>query len=512
MMDRYHTTGEGLGLLTMDQYEFIRTGHRVYGKSISELSRTTGHSRNTVRKAIRGEPWNYQQRKNQAYPVLGPYLETIKKWLEADKDWPKKQRHTARRVYNRLVNECGYQGAESTVRRQVRTLRAELGMNAKGVFIPCDPEAGIEAEVDWGTAHAVLDGTRMNVKFFCMRSKYSGKHFIRAYSCERQQAFFDAHIHSFQFFGGVFPVLIYDNLTTAVRKIFAGRNRLEQESFRKFRAYHNFEGRFTNPASGHEKGGVEGLVGFARRNYMVPVPEANDLTELNDILYEQCSRYGSHKIAGRQETVEVLHEKEQGELLPMPESVFDNHQLLSARVDKYATVMVDKNRYSVPTSYAGRRVSVLQGIDTVRVSLQGRHLAEHDRVFGNNKWQLIPDHYLELLKQRPMAFNSSRPIRQWRASWPESLHRFKKRLCQAHGENKGIKEFISVLMCYRDYRNDEVETAVALALKKNISSSQGVKHLLVCSHEQPRATAALKGWQSLPTPDLTAYKRLGGLQ
>jgi len=245
---------------------------------------------------------------------------------------------------------------------------------------------------------------------------------------------------------------------------------------------------------------------------MVPVPEVKDLTQLNDMLYEQCSRYGSHKIAGRQETVEVLHEKERGELLPMPESVFDNQLLLSARVDKYATVIVDKNRYSVPTSYAGRRVSVLQGIDTVRISLGGRHLAKHNRVFGNNKWQLIPDHYLELLKERPMAFNSSRPIRQWRTSWPESLHHFKKRLCRAHGDNKGIKEFISVLMCYRDYRNDEVETAVALALKKNISSSQGVRHLLVCSHEQPRTTVALKGWQSLPIPDLTGYKQLGGLQ
>ncbi len=405
----------------MDQYEFIRTAHRIYGKNISELSRMTGHSRNTVKKAIRGEPWKYREREHQAFPVLGSYLGMINEWLRNDKDQSKKQRHTARRIYNRLVSEHGYTGGESTVRQYVSSAKARLGIYSPGVFIPCDPEAGFEAEVDWGTASAIIGGARVQVKFFCMRSKYSGKHFVRAYLCERQQAFFDAHIHAFQFFGGIFPVLIYDNLTTAVRKVLHGKNRIEQESFRKFKVYHSFDARFTNPAAGHEKGGVEGLVGFARRNYMVPVPDVASIEALNCNLLEHCNSYGSHKVAGREQTVEVLHESEKEHLLQMPEVVFNNLQTLTVKVDKYATVIVEKNRYSVPSSYAGQEVSALLRVDKVDIFAKSRQLASHARLYGNNKWQLNPDHYLDLLQQRPMAFNSARPIRQWRESWPNAL-------------------------------------------------------------------------------------------
>lgn len=499
-------------MLRMDQYEFVRTAHRVYGKNISELSRMTGHSRNTVKKAIRGEPWEYRERKNQPFPVLAPYLDSISEWLVNDKEQPKKQRHTARRIYNRLVTERGYTGGESTVRRYVRNAKATLGIDNPGAFIPCDPEAGFEAEVDWGTATTIIGGHRVTLKFFCMRSKYSGKHFVRAYLCERQQAFFDAHIHAFQFFSGIFPVLIYDNLTTAVRKVLQGKNRIEQESFGKFKAYHSFEARFTNPAAGHEKGGVEGLVGFARRNYMVPVPEVSSLEEFNTKLLEQCAAYGSHKIAGREQTVEVLHETESDQLLPMPEAVFSNLQTLVGKVDKYATVIIDKNRYSVPTSYVGQKVSVLLGVDTVNILAKSRQLASHERLYGNNKWQLTPDHYLDLLQQRPMAFNNARPIRQWRENWPEALQKFLKRLCQVHGETKGIKDFISILMLYRSYLANEIEAAVELALENNISSSQGVRHLLIYANDANKTAVPLDGWESLPTPDLAQYGQLEGVQ
>jgi len=499
-------------LLTMDQYEFIRTAHRVYGKNISELSRMTGHSRNTVKKAIRGEPWKYRERDKQDFPVLGPYLTTINKWLEDDKKQPKKQRHTARRVYNRLVAEYEYTGGESTVRRYVRITKAFLGIGNSKAFIPCDPEAAFEAEVDWGTATAIIAGIRMILKFFCIRSKYSGKHFVRAYPCERQQAFFDAHLHAFQFFDGIFPVLIYDNLTTAVRKVLRGKNRIEQESFQKFRAYHNFEARFTNPAAGNEKGGVEGIVGFARRNYMVPVPEAASIDALNIMLLEQCNTYGSHKISGREQTVEVLHEAEKDQMLPLPDVVFSNMQSLSGLVDKYATVIVDKNRYSVPTSYAGQKVSVLLGVDTVNVYVKNRQIASHERLYGNNKWQLNPDHYLDLLQQRPMAFSSARPIRQWRENWPEAFQKFLERLCHAHGETKGIKDFISVLLLHREYQASEIEAAVELALENNISSSEGVRHLLFYANDSNSSAVPLNNWESLPPTDIAPYGQLGGVQ
>jgi transposase len=496
----------------MDQYETIRTSCRVYGQNISEMARITGHSRNTIKKAIRGEPWGYKERSHQPFPVLEKYLTIIDGWLTCDKDNPKKQRHTARRVYNRLVEEQGYTGSEPTVRRYVRFAKMSLGINTPGAFIPCDPEAGYEVEVDWGTATVILAGDEVRLKFFCMRSKYSGKHFVRFYPCERQQAFFDAHIHAFSFFGGIFPVLIYDNLTTAVQKVLRGRNRVEQEGFSKFKAYYSFEARFCNPDSGHEKGGVEGIVGFARRNYMVPVPEAASLEELNEKILRQCVSYGNHKMAGRDRTVSELYEEEKGHLLSLPEVVFSNIQTSVGRVDKYATVIVDKNRYSVPSKYAGFRVKILWYADRVEIFVGAKKIATHARSYGNNKWILNPDHYLELILQRPMAFNSARPIRQWRKSWPAALNTLLARFCRAQGETKGIKDFIAVLMFYREYAEGEIEAAVLLAIENNISQSDGVRHILVYTGSSEPTIAPLASWPSLPPPDIAIYGQLGGVQ
>jgi len=497
----------------MDQYEYIRTAQRVYGTSISELARQTGHSRNTIKKALRGEVWGYSERGQQLFPVLGPYRTIIEEWLKKDKDQPKKQRHTARRVFNRLRTEKGYQGSESNVRRYVRMVQMELGLDLRGqAFIACDPEAGQEGEVDWGTATAVLGDEKVRLKFFCMRSKYSGKHFVRFYPCERQQALFDAHIQAFIFFGGIFPVLIYDNLTTVVRKILQGKRRIEQESFSKFKAYYSFTARFCNPDSGNEKGGVEGLVGFARRNYMVPVPEAESLEELNEKLLADCLAYGSHKMAGRSESVNDLFEGEKAHLLEQPDIAFSNIRPGDARVDKYATVTVDKNRYSVPWKYAGRRLKTIVHVDRVEIFADGKRLAVHERLFGNNKWSLAPEHYLDLIQQRPMSFASARVIRQWREHWPQSLHQLLANFCHVQGETKGIKDFITVLMLYSSYKADEVETAVKLALEKNLSGSEGVRHLLIYANERLVPITRLADWSSLPSPDLSLYGVLGGVQ
>jgi len=169
-----------------------------------------------------------------------------------------------------------------------------------------------------------------------------------------------------------------------------GRNRLEQDSFVKFKAYYGFEARFCNPGGGHEKGGVEGLVGFARRNYMVPMPEAADMEELNEKLLRQCLAYGDHRIAGRERTVTELYEEEKGHLLALPEIAFSNVQPLGGRVDKYATVIVDKNRYSVPSRYAGFTVKVLLFVDRVEIFLGTKKLAVHERVFGITNGVSIP--------------------------------------------------------------------------------------------------------------------------
>ena len=499
-------------MLKVDEYAVIRTCHRVYGQNISELARMTGRTRNTIKKALRGEPWGYKERKHQPFPALGGHIGTIDTWLKGDRDRPKKQRHTARRIYIRLADECGYKGSESAVRRYVRLAKMAFGLDTPCAFIPCNPEAGHEAEVDWGTATAIIAGEELRLKFFCMRSKYSGKHFVRFYPCERQQAFLDAHIHAFSFFGGVFPTLIYDNLTTAVQKVLRGRDRIEQEGFRKFQAYYSFKARFCNPDSGHEKGGVEGLVGYARRNYMVPIPEAGSLEELNERVLRQCVSYGEYTSAGRDRSVNALYEEEKEHLVALPGVTFDNIQISGGRADKYATVIVDKNRYSVPNGYAGFKVKVLLYADRVEIFTGTRKLATHGRLFGNNKWSLKPEHYLELIQQRPMAFNSARPIQQWRQNWPQSLHLLLERFCRSQGETNGIKDFINVLMLYKDYAAGEIEAAVELAIDNGISTSAGVYHILTYTGDTDKAIAPLASWPTLPPPDLAVYGQLGGVQ
>jgi len=192
-------------MITMEQYEFIRVAHRVYGKSIRQIERETGHDRKTIRKALQGEATEYARRSLQPYPVLGPYLKVIDTWLAGDKNVTAKQRHTATRIYHRLIEEEGFKGSAVTVRKYVRTAKIRLGVGKSKAFIPLDPECGKEAEVDWGSALAVIGSEEQRLKYFCMRSKYSGKNFIRFYPCERQQAFFDGHIQAFSFLGGVFP-------------------------------------------------------------------------------------------------------------------------------------------------------------------------------------------------------------------------------------------------------------------------------------------------------------------
>lgn len=495
-------------MIRMDQYSFIRTAHRVYGKSIRQISRETGHSRETIRKVLRQEPFGYTTRQQQAYPMLGVYLPVIDGWLEEDKSRPRKQRHTARRIYHRLVREYGFTGCESNVRHYVRGAKVRLGLHAAKAFIPLDPEAGREAEVDWGTALAIIGGKPTTVKFFGMRSRYSAKHFVRGYPCERQQAFFDGHLHAFAFFGGIFPTMVYDNLTAAVRQVLRGKGRVEQTEFTKFHAYYNFTPRFCNPAAAHEKGGIEGLVGYVKRNYFVPLPEADSFEALNQKLLAECLAYGDHRLQGREKTVNEFFLEEQAGLLPLPAVPFTVAQISGGKVDPYATVRVDKNRYSVPSRYVGFKVQVQVDINRGELFHAGKKLATHPRLFGNNKWQLDPDHYLELLQQRPGAFQGARPIRQWRRSWPAALERLLTRFQESQGETAGIKDFISVLLLYREHSAAAIQTAVELALEHRLSSSAGVKHILGQAHKAPKP-APLSHWPATVLPDIFPYGQLG---
>lgn len=475
-------------MIGMDQYELIRTESRVHKKSIRSIARQYRHSRKTVRKALLGLEPKYRRKKEPFAPVMGPYVGIVEAWLKCDLEAPPKQRHTAHRVYTRLVEEHGFTGSEATVRLWVRRCKQRLGYRSKDAVIPLDPECAREAEVDWGTAQVRMAGNLVTVRIFCMRSRYSGKSFVRAYPMERQEMFFDGLTRAFSFFGGVFAVIVFDNLKTAVLKILRGKNRVEQDQFIKFRSYYTFEARFCNPASGREKGGVEGLVGFARRNFLVPLPEVADYEELNQLLAERCLAHGNSPIAGREDrrTIDERHEEERCRLLPLPAKPFENIKPVPVQVSRYQTATVDRNRYSVPTAYVGRKVWAHIGCDRIRIYADGQEIANHPRLFGNSRWQIDPQHYLELIAERIQAFESSRAIRQWRPSWPASYETMLSILRNRLGDNKGTRDFVRILQLHKEYCAEEVERAVEQALQYCSYSYDAVKHLLISQRTSPQ--------------------------
>jgi hypothetical protein len=327
-----------------------------------------------------------------------------------------------------------------------------------------------------------------------MRSRFSGKIFVQAYPGERQEMFFDGHMAAFIYFGGVFPILVYDNLKTAVKVVFKGRRRTEQEKFVKFRSHYTFESRFCNAASGNEKGGVEGLVGYGRRNFLVPIPSVDSFEELNRYLLEKCMEDDARTTAGRADhrTIGEKHEEESARLLSLPASAYENVKLVPACVDKYQLVQVDRNKYSVPTRYAGRRLKAHVGAWTVTLYDGLSMVVTHLRRFGCGGWSIDPLHYLDLIGQRIASFDSARPIREWRKAWPAAYEELLRRLIDRLGDTKGKREFVAVLQLHREHDAAAIEAAVKNSLACGALGAGAVTHLLQ-AESRPRIS-----WSKLP--------------
>lgn len=507
----------------MDQYELIRIAHRVYKKGIRQIARETGHTRRTIRRVLAGQEPKYRRQKEPACPVMDSVAGVVEGWLRADREQPVKQRHTAHRVWRRLVDEHGFTGSEPTVRRWVRERKMRLGLNRSVAVVPLDPAQAREAEVDWGTAWVRMGGEDRQVKLFCMRSRYSGKAFVRAYPWERQEMFLDGHIRALDWYGGVFPVLVFDNLKTAVKQILCGKARVEQTRFAAFRAHYTFEARFCNPARGQEKGGVEGLVGFARRNFLVPVPEVVDFDDLNTQLLERCGADDQRRIGGRADdrTIGERHAVEQEHLLVLPETPFENTKVVGVRISAYQTAQIDSNRYSVPTAYVGHRLWAHIGCDRVSLYAGQKKVAEHTRAFGHNHWQIDPLHYLELIRRKVGAFESARPIRQWRPQWPAHYETLLDRLRERHGYSRGTREFIGILQLHQDWALDRVSAAIQGALDAHCVELEAVRHILMreeapAQRHAPLESGLMPGITDLTIAgaDLARYDRLltGGVR
>ena len=486
----------------MDQGEQIRRAYFIDAKSIRRIAREGHHDRRTVRKFLGDAgPPRYTLKVPRRRPVLDPFRGVIDQWLKEDQDRPPKQRHTAHRIYDRLVSEFAFQGGESTVREYVRQVRPR-----RQVMIPLDHDPG-EAQVDWGEAQVYLDGRRTKVHLFCLRLCYSQRFFVMAFPRQSQEAFFAGHVAAFHELGGVPKVIVYDNLSTAVKRVLTGSRREEQREFTGFRSHHLFESRFCRPGEAHEKGMVENLVGYVRRNFLVPLPSVASFEELNVILEEGCQRGLDRQLRGRGQSVAQAWEEEKDQLLPLPPREWPCCLTRPAKASLSCLVSFDNNRYSVPAAFAGRNVLVRGYVDRVEIACADQVVASHQRSYHRGRDVMDPYHNLPALLRKPRAFHQARAVRSY--PWPPTFRQALAFLEERHPDGRGVKEFLRILTLKDQVGEERLSTALELALQYRCVAVDAVRHLLhrMESTWQPPLPLGLTA-PKVPLADPSQYNRL----
>jgi len=502
----------------VELFEQIRRDRDREDISIRALAERHAVHRRTVRQALASpRPPERGRPKGRPAPALGPHRALIDEWLVADLEAPPKQRHTARRIWQRLVTEHGAQVAEPTVREWVRKRRRELGLSG-AAFVPQVHLPAEEAEVDWFEAEAIIGGEERRIYCFVMRLCHSGASFCLAFERQTQQAFLEAHVEAFSFFAGVPARLRYDNLRAAVKQVLRGRRRIEADRFVCLRSHYLFDSQFTRPGreGAHEKGGVESEVGRLRRAHLVPVPCVESLAELNARLREACTGDRERTVRGRSEPVEVVFARERELLRALPAEPFDCDEAVRPRVDAKGLVCVRQNRYSVPTRLAGLRVLGRISAREVRLFHDGACVASHERLPGRLSVSARLDHYLELLRERPGALKGSLALHQEREAgrFPETFDALWRALETRHGSSEAARQMVDVLLLCREAGPARVELAARGALCAGAIDGRAVA--VLARRGERRASEPLAGLPERlqaterPEPSLSGYDALIG--
>src|SRR5262245_43889263 len=461
----------------VELFEQIRRDWRAEGFSIRELAGRHHVHRRSVRRALASAvPPPRKAYPPLPRPAIGPYTGIIDEWLLADRDVPPKQRHTARRVWQRLVAEHGAGVAEVTVSRYVARRRAELGLDKVQVMVPQAHLPGAEAEVDFGEFHAQVAGVLIKLWMFVMRLSCSGRAFHVAFATQAQEAFLEGHVLALEYFGAAPGRVRYDNLRPAVVRVLRGRDRAESERFIALRSHYGFDSFFCTPgkAGAHEKGGVEGEIGRFRRRHLVPVPAAGSLAALNQLIAAAGMVDDGRVITGRPVTIAAAFAGEQPAMGPLPAEPFDPARLLQARVDGRARVCVRQNYYSVPARYASRRLPVRLSATAVEVLDGPRVVARHERAAGKYAEILVLDHYLEVLARKPGALPGATALVQARTAGTFTLahQRYWDAARRKHGDAAGTRALIEVLLAHRTLPAAALTAAMIAALSSGILDPQ----------------------------------------
>jgi transposase len=502
----------------VEQFEHIRRAAREEGLSIRALARRYGVHRRAVRQALTDAVPPVRKVPVRLAPLLGPHEEVVRRWLREDLAAPRKQRHTARRVWQRLLDEEGADVAESSVRALVARVRREVGSGRGLVSVPQTHGPAEEAEVDFGEFQAVIGGEVTKLFMFVLRLSHSGKAVHIAYGNQAQESFLDGHVKAFAVLGGVPTGMIrYDNLTAAVIRVLLGRARWQNPRFVALRSHYQYESFFCQPGleGAHEKGGVEGEIGRFRRRHLTPMPVVASLAALNEAMAAADVADDARRIGARRESVGAAARREAMLLRALPATPFEASQMLSCRVDTKARVCVRQSYYSAPAHLAGRRVAVRLGAQSVHVLAEGKTVATHVRSLHKGTEDLVLDHYLEVLVRKPGALAGATALVAARASgaFTNAHQRFWDAARRAVGDGAGTRALIGVLLLHRTLPSEAVIAGMhaAVAVGRFEADLVAVEARRCADAARPVAAVATPpgaAGEPRPLPTLAGYDEL----
>jgi len=480
----------------VDLYRKVRLACRD-GMSERAAARYFGISRDSVKKILSfSVPPGYRRTAPIRRPKLGGFTEIIDGWPREDQGRNRKQRHTAKRVFERLRDEHGFTGGYTIIKDHVR----EHERRGREMFVPLHHAPG-HAQADFGEALVVIGGVEQKAHFFALDLPHSDACYIRAYPAATSEAWVDGHIHAFAFFGCVPVSVLYDNDKCLVARILPDGTRKRARLFSGFLSHYLIRDRYGRPGKGNDKGGVEGLVGYARRNFMVPIPSFPTWDAFNLWLEEQCRKRQADILRGHAETIGQRLVRDLDAMADLPAAAFDACDQATGQVSSQALVRYKTNDYSVPVAYGHRDVWVRGYVDRVVIGCGGEIIARHPRCYEREDMVFDPVHYLSLLEQKINALDQAAPLAEW--DLPPEFQTL-RRLMEARMIKAGRREYVQVLRLLENFDLDDLHVAIKNALRMGAIGFDAVKHLILCQVEKRPPRLDLDVYPYLPRANVGA--------